>query len=64
MPLGPTDPITAGHYRNLSTGEVFFACNCGGTPQHRTLRFIATQRHNYEKVSPAELKKRTQNVVA
>lgn len=64
MPLSPTEPLTAGNYRNLTTGEVFFACNCGSQPHHKTLRFIGTQRHNFEKVSPAEIKARKPNVVA
>lgn len=49
MPIGPQEPVTSGYYRNIATGEVFFACNCGSQPPLKTLRHIAANRDRYEK---------------
>lgn len=48
MPIGPNDPVNSGWYKNLATGEIFFACNCGSQPPLKTLRHIAANRDKYE----------------
>lgn len=43
------EPLRAGRYKNLTTGQVHHYCNCPSQPQHLTLRTIAANRANYER---------------
>ena len=48
MSIPADEVLRTGHYRNKETGEVFFACNCGKQPAHKTLRHIGMNRDKFE----------------
>ena len=44
MPLPPDHIVKAGWYIEDASGKRVWCCNCPGTPQNRTLRFVAANR--------------------